>query len=421
MTIISGEVSESGQLIILRHNNFTVEHMQQITPGAFKITYLTPGEKDVIFRRSDGQIVGYGLVEPYQPNTTGAMYSTGRNSYGLLGQNTITHTSSISVVGEDTDWASVSNNDYHAMAIKRDGTLWGCGYNNAGRLGIEDKVDRSTFTQVSSDTDWIDVVCGFSFTFALKNDGTLWFAGDGGYGSSGMGLSQFFASTFTKVGTDEDWTKICTNESNSVHAIKTDGSLWGWGLNDSYCALGIGNTNRQSTPVRLGLDNDWQWVSTNMNNGVAIKNDGSLWCWGENAQGQHGSNSRSLRSIPYNFTSLPTNWVKASVNSMYISILNTDGEIYASGYLYYAGCNLNAYRSTFTKMGTDTDWEDVSAGQAHGLGLKTDGSLWCWGNNEYGELGFSERFPVRVTPVRIGSDNNWSYIRADRRSSFAIK
>lgn len=420
MTIISGEVSESGQLIILRHNNFTVEHMQQITPGSFKVVYLTTGEKDIIFRRSDGQIVGYGLVEPYQPNTTGAMYSTGSNQYGSLGQNTNTHISTLSVVGDDTSWAKVNGGEYASMAIKRDGTLWACGRNYLGQLGMGDQVDRSTFTQVGTDTDWIDVVCGQNFTFALKDNGTLWFTGSGAYGCSGMNVSQNYLSTFTQMGTDEDWTRICTNQGNSVHAIKTDGSLWGWGLNDSNYILGIGNINRQSIPTRLGLDNDWQWVSTFSYNGCAIKNDGTVWCWGNNERGQHGTLNKAAHSTPYQTGSL-TNWLRSAVSGNHIALLNTDGEIYASGYLYSAGCNLNGYRSTFTKMGADSDWEDTTAGQSFGYGLKTDGSIWAWGgDNAYGQLGLGDR-SLRITPVRIGTDNDWSSIHTCYRSGFAIK
>lgn len=80
-----------------------------------------------------------------------------------------------------------------------------------------------------------------------------------------------------------------------------------------------------------------------------------------------------------------------------------------------------AYGGSFTTPGTATScWQTINAGYSHTLGIKTDGTLWAWGDNEYGQLGDGTT-TSRSTPTQIGSANNWESILAGSRFTLAIK
>lgn len=90
-----------------------------------------------------------------------------------------------------------------------------------------------------------------------------------------------------QVGEDGEWESI---EFGGYHAlaIKNNGTLWAWGKNTDG-QLGIGNTTDHFTPVQVGSDSDWQMISAGKWHSLAVKNDGSLWAWGWNLSGQLGN------------------------------------------------------------------------------------------------------------------------------------
>ena len=122
-------------------------------------------------------------------------------------------------------------------------------------------------------------------------------------------------------------------------AIKSDGTLWAWGYNYSG-QLGDGTTSNKTTPVQIGTGTNWSQIAAGGYHTLAIKSDGTLWAWGYNSYGQLG-----------------------------------DG---ASG-----GGN---YKTTPVQIGTGTNWSQIAAGGYHTLAIKSDGTLWAWGNY-YGQLG----------------------------------
>ncbi|MEM7375085.1 MAG: HYR domain-containing protein [Bacteroidota bacterium] len=75
--------------------------------------------------------------------------------------------------------------------------------------------------------------------------------------------------------------------------------------------------------------------------------------------------------------------------------------------------------STATQIGTDTDWASVSAGEHQGFALKTDGSLWVWGRNAFGELGVPGT--QQLNPVQIGTDTDWVSISCKTYNTLAVK
>ena len=145
-------------------------------------------------------------------------------------------------------------------------------------------------------------------------------------------------------------------------AIKTTGTLWAWGAN-TYGRLGTGNTTVRSSPVQIGTDTNWSKVSAGSNHSLAIKTTGTLWAWGRN------------------------NYHKLGLNDS------------------QAGTS----RSSPVQIGTDTDWASVDATLNHSTAIKTDGTLWVWGQNSSGQLGIPF-LTSTSSPVQIGSNTNWSKV-----------
>lgn len=173
------------------------------------------------------------------------------------------------------------------------------------------------------------------------------------------------------------WQKIAPGGSHTL-AIKNDGTLWAWG-NNFHGALGDGTFTNRSTPVQIGTETNWSVISANeevnatpkSNFSLAIKTDGTLWAWGNNSYRQLG-------------------------------IGPTGGDY-----------------NTPVQVGLDNDWLTVSAGKSYSLGIKTNGTLWAWGFNQNGELGLGD-FTARSIPVQVGTATNWANISAGFEASAAL-
>jgi hypothetical protein len=176
----------------------------------------------------------------------------------------------------------VSGLGYHVLATKTDGTLWAWGYNANGQLGDGTTANKSSPVQIGAGTNWATVIASNTGnnSFAIKTDGTLWAWGNGGYGVLGLGDTTSRSSP-TQVGTLTNWAKLSSGGfTGTTHAIKTDGTLWSWGYG-AYGDLGNGLTVDKSSPIQVGAGTSWNSVEAGGYYGPrAIKTDGTLWGWG---------------------------------------------------------------------------------------------------------------------------------------------
>ncbi len=115
-------------------------------------------------------------------------------------------------------------------------------------------------------------------------------------------------------------------------------------------------------------------------------------------------------------------WEVVAAGFAHTVAIKTDGTLWAWGYNEYGQLGDGTWedKNTPTQIGTDTDWEAVAAGDYHSLALKTDGTLWVWGNNGYGQLGDGTTVNKNI-PTRIGIDTDWSAIAAGFYHTIALK
>ena len=154
-------------------------------------------------------------------------------------------------------------------------------------MGNGTTVTSNIPVQIGSDTNWKSAVAGgYYFSMAIKTDGSLWVWGNDSYNQMGNGTVTQPYTVPTQLGVATDWDKIAAGQYHAL-AIKNNGTLWGWGDN-SAGSIGIGNTTPVSNPIQIGIDGNRQKISASSFASYAIKNNGTLWAWGYNSNGQLG-------------------------------------------------------------------------------------------------------------------------------------
>ena len=248
---------------------------------------------------------GYQSQQVYATKTDGTLWSWGRNRYGMLGlnqgqSNNDNSRSSPTQVG-GTTWSTDPNKlgggYYFGAEIKSDGTLWTWGENEYGRLGQSNTTDYSSPTQIPG--TWNTISSGFMFaTAAINTDGELFMWGRNQNGEVGDNSTTYRSSPTQIPGT---WANVKAAQSFVV-AAKTDGTMWAWGQNQ-YGECGQNSTNNgYSSPVQVYSATDWSTgtVTSYIGNQsvVALKTDGTIWGWGRNQNGILGVNDEVKYSSP---------------------------------------------------------------------------------------------------------------------------
>jgi alpha-tubulin suppressor-like RCC1 family protein len=236
--------------------------------------------------------------------TDGTLWACGSNSSGSAGQNNLIGYSSPVQIGSDTDWSKVFGGGNNWWAIKTDGTLYACGYNLSGRLGDNTIINRSSPVQIGSGT-W-SLVSGMGQVFAVSTAGELWVWGNEPKGEAGLNTRDRDRSSPVQVGALTNWNGDIAAVSEASYAVKEDGTLWSWGSAQNGRLGNNSTTVSRSSPVQVGALATWSKVTGGGTGTAAVKTDGTLWGWGENS-GQYRINNLTFASSPVQ-TGSDTDW-----------------------------------------------------------------------------------------------------------------
>jgi alpha-tubulin suppressor-like RCC1 family protein len=211
-----------------------------------------------------------------------------------------------------------------------------------------------------------------------------------------------------------------TNEKSSVYNV----SLWTWGHN-VFGQLGDNTTVSKKSPVTTaGGGTNWNNIAAGNEHILATKRDGTLWTWGRNLYGQLGDNTVTTRSSPITTIGGGTTWDKFAGGNYHSIATKTDGTLWTWGYNLYGqlGDNTTDSRlSPITTIGGGTTWDKVAAGNWHSIATKTDGTLWTWGRNSYGQLGDGTT-TSRLSPgTTSGGGTNWDKVGCGQNHCIATK
>lgn len=260
------------------------------------------------------------------------------------------------------------------MTVRLDGSVWGWGDNSNGQLGDGSTVSITIPQKVGDGYD--SVSTSAERTVALKQDGTLWHWGiltlhppSGDSLAAGSSLPMQVGAGFTRAAV------------GPAHAagIKADGSLWMWGANGQG-QLGIGESSFIDTPKQIG--SGYRNVAASLYHSAALSSDGRLRTWGSNIWGELGDGS---------------------------TVASFDAKVVGDGFVSVAtGTSATAY------------YGNASDSSSFTLGVKSDGSLWSWGDNRRGQLGNSQPLQKQsLLPVRVGE--GFASVAAGGGQAFGVK
>lgn len=306
--------------------------------------------------------------------------------------------------------------------------LWTWGNNTYGQLGnnsAPSNTRSSPVQTVSQETNWRQIECGYGYTAAIKTDGTLWLWGANNVGQLGNNSTSHQSSPVQTIAGGNNWKQIsCSKEgytSSSIAGIKTDGTLWlcGYGAQGK---LGNNSTSHQSSPVQtITGGNDWKQVSVGGNHTAAIKTNGSLWLWGRNSWGVIGDNTTTDRSSPVQTATGGTNWKQVACGTSHTAAIKTDKTLWLWGNGNSGQLGGSVSTSTPVQISTGGSWKQVACGNTYSAAIKTDGTLWLWGSNEAGQLGNNTTTSSNAPVQTISGGTNWKYISIAVNNSAAIK
>ena len=257
--------------------------------------------------------------------------------------------------------------------------------------------------------------------------GQLWLWGNNSYGQLGTNSVISTSSPVQTVCGGSDW---CMFDSGVFHtvAIKTDGTLWSWGLNlDGECADGT-NVNRSSPVQEYYQVSDWTCCAAGYNFTIATRNDGTIYGWGQNSNYQLGNAANDVnQSVPMLIPLdglLP--WKKVSAGKTHAAALSYTGVLYMWGGNGYGQCGTNSTSTVSDPLypyADTVDWIDVACGEDFTIAISTSTSVWVWGRNDQGQLGNNSLINVS-SPVQILlAYQDWVQVVAGNKSAgaFAFK
>jgi alpha-tubulin suppressor-like RCC1 family protein len=345
----------------------------------------------------------------------GPLYAWGAGSTGQLGIDSVVTESSPVQVGS-LNWKQVSTMDAHTLAITENNELYSWGAGNDGRTGHNDTINTSSPVQIGALTTWAQTSAGEFHSSAIKTDGTLWTWGSASSGQLGTNNPSVNVSSPVQVGALTTWSQVSARGFAHSGAVKTDGTLWTWGSN-SVGQLGVNSTNNTSSPVQVGSETDWALISVGRGSTFAITTTGELYAWGNNSGGRLGDGTEINKSSPVQIGVL-TDWSQVSGGSLHCAAVKTDGTLWTwgRGDQGRLGDGTVINRSSPVQIGALTNWSTVSAGAYHTSAIKTDGTLWGWGRNDASGFGLigDNTSVSRSSPVQIGSETSWEQVSAGK-------
>jgi alpha-tubulin suppressor-like RCC1 family protein len=203
-------------------------------------------------------------------------------------------------------------------------------------------------------------------------------------------------------------------------ALKSDGSVYDWGqANTGELGNGFYGSNLY-TPFQVGITNVLQIAAGN-NFDLALKRDGTIWGWGNNFYGQLGDSTQNDQNTPHS-TKFPGCFVAIAGGYSHTLALRSDGTVWVCGYNGLGSLGLgttNAVNTYPTQVPGLTGVVAISAAGYSSYALKSDGTVWSWGYNAFGNLGDGTS-TQRNSPVQVSGLTGIKSIASSYYNGYAI-
>jgi alpha-tubulin suppressor-like RCC1 family protein len=313
----------------------------------------------------------------------------------------------------------LSVGDAHSCAGKDDSTVWCWGGNSAGELGDGTTTDRLSPVEATEVPDFVSGATGTNHTCIVKADGTAWCWGENALGSTGDGTTTHPRLSPVQVSGLTGVEQVSPGEGHTC-ALKSDGTVWCWGYND-YGQVGDNSMTQRNVPVQVSGLTNVAHVQAGDFLTCAIKQDETAWCWGANDAGQLGDGSNTERHTPVQVSGL-TGVSKINPATHHTCAVKTNGEVWCWGDGTYNELGSNPTSWVPVQVSEISGAVDVAMGHGHSCALKDDGTVWCWGLNWvwytgwYGSLGMGsgnlseppQQVPGLTDVAEIGAGDHYT-------------
>jgi alpha-tubulin suppressor-like RCC1 family protein len=344
----------------------------------------------------------------------GSAWAWGDNFFGQLGDGTTTQRNApvrvagAGGVGSLAGVRGVSGGLFHTIALMSDGSVWCWGNNDWGQLGMGDNVSRTspaeTLFSSGGGATATSSSAGDVHTVVLKSDGTVWSWGGNQFGQIGIGTadSAIHSGPSQVVGTGGAGflTAVAAIAVGGTHtvALRNDNTVWTWGQNQ-FGQLGLGTVDgiAHPSPAQVPGLTGVVAISARDLTTVALKADGTVWTWGANGKGQLGNGSTVDSPSPVRTGALTGIGFVSAGGLHTLAVEAGTGAVWACGANQYGQLGIGAadtaaHAAPAQVVGTGgsgifTDVLSVSSGYGHSIALKKDRTVWAWGDNFFGQLG----------------------------------
>ncbi len=308
----------------------------------------------------------------------------------------------------------------HTVLLKPDGRLLSWGYNGNGQLGNGSTVSSSAPQPVAGLTGATDVAAGFHHSVVLRIDGSVWTFGYNAYGQLGYTTAALFGATPARItGLSGVFSQVAAGANHTL-ALRNDGTVWAWGDN-SRGQLGDNTTQSRSSPAQVGGLSNIIAIAGGERHSLALSATGVVYAWGANDSGQLGTGDLADRAVPVAIAGLAgitriaagaSHSLAASATQAYGWGGNDQGQV-GDGSLdnRNAPVPLSALAGAVSALAARGD---------HSLAIM-GGTVYSWGSNALGQLGRTPVSNNARTPIALtGLPAGITQVAAGGRHSLAL-
>jgi hypothetical protein len=300
------------------------------------------------------------------------------------------------------------------------GALYCWGDNQRGQLGLGDTDPRSLPTRVGTLADWLEVTTGASHSCARRADGSVFCFGANEIGQLGNDAVAQSSSSPVPVALAAAAAHV-VSEANHVCVITQNAALYCWGENlEGEIGQGAALVN-QLPPSQVGTDQDWIAVDTGQGHTCGLRGAGDLYCWGRNSDSELGLGDGALGQIRIPTQVGATTYAAVQAGQNHSCAIQADGALYCWGGNDFGnlGTGDRLSRTSPTQIGDKLDWVALSLDTFHSCAIDAAEHLFCWGRNQEGQLGVGDT-DDRLNPSQVPGER-FSHIAVGRFHTCALK
>src|SRR6266550_2679740 len=318
----------------------------------------------------------------------------------------------LSVVGHDPArprlmFRMVSAGASHTCGVAAGGVAYCWGDNTAGELGTGDGRSHMKPAAVSGHLTFASLSAGDGFTCGITDSRVAYCWGRNPYGQLGSRAPQRSEAPLPVIAAGLEFLQVSAGRGYAC-GIGADHAAYCWGSNEDG-QLGTSDTARSTRPLPVAGRLSFDSVSAGWSHTCAVTREGTAYCWGSNAAGQLGNGTTVASRVPVAVVHVH-DFLSVTVGARHTCGRTARGLVYCWGDDFNHQSQLGV-SDPLTFMSREVfggiPFVQLDAGDAHTCGVTDDGSAYCWGRNDDGELGDGSLHPP-VRPARVAEPDSMS-------------